>query len=545
MRRPRIPHPPSLAVVLTGFVLLAALPAAGQILRPVEHIIVIILDDVGVDMLPCYGEGTDPPTTPNLCALAAQGALFRNAWANPTCSPTRATIQTGRYSFRTGVTFAGLVLPAEERTIPEILADPLNQTLGFATAAIGKWHLSGGNANNPPLCPSLANPQDQGYDYAAGTASNLNDYFHWCRTVNGVTGICTAGGAVPECTDQPYATTVNVNDALKWIGTQTGPWFLWMAFNAPHSPFQAPPAQCPTGPCHSVKLPPGVGPGDVCPAGEERACYEAMLETLDTEVGRLLAGLPKSTAVILLGDNGSPGQVVLPPFDPARAKFTVYEGGINVPLVARLPGLLSAGTEVAALVNTADLFATVLDLAGAVIPPDLVHDSVSLVPILQGSASPRTWVFSEHRAGAARRTAARQERYKLMRMPNSSSEDIELYDLLADPFETQDLYDDAQPSLTTEQQEAFDDLQEVFDFLDGVLAACPGTRSCQAASGSCQRALPLDCTITALATGACVEAGGSLFQCPPEQTIHLRNCTCEAIVPGSLCPRTDQSWFCG
>lgn len=535
---------PRLPIQLAGLALLAALPAVGEISPASQHIAVIILDDVGVDQLSCYGEGSDLPSTPNICGLAAQGALFRNAWSNPTCSPTRATIQTGRYSFRTGVTFAGRVLPAEERTIPEILADPLNQHLGFATAAIGKWHLSGGNSNNPPLCSSLANPQDQGYGYAAGTASNIGDYFNWCRTVNGVTGICTAGGSVPECATQPYATIVNVDDALKWAGSQSGPWFLWMAFNAPHFPFQAPPQQCPTGPCHSVTLPAGIGPGDPCPAGEERACYKAMMETLDTEIGRLLAGLPKDTAVILLGDNGSPSQVVVPPFDPTRAKFTVYEGGVNVPLILRLPKLATLGAEVEALVNTTDLFATVLGLAGAVIPPDLVHDSVSLLPVLNETAPPRTYAFTEHRAGTALWKAAREARYKLMRRPNSSSENIELYDLVADPFETNDLYEDAQPALTAEQQEAFDDLQEYFDFLDGQLAPCPGTRSCQAASGACQRALPLDCTITPIGGAACTQPDGSLFQCPPGATLQLRNCTCQVLELRALCPRTDQSWFC-
>ena len=538
-----------LTLTLCGsYLAVCAQPAVPQLDEGTfQHIAVIVLDDVGVDQLSCYGEGSDVPNTPNLCKLAATGVLFRNAWSNPTCSPTRATIQTGRYSFRTGVTFAGRILPLEERTIPEILADTLNQQLGFATAAIGKWHLAGGNGSSPPNCPVNGNPRDQGYDHAAGALTNISDYFNWCRRVDGVNGVCVAGGSVPECATQPYATLVNVDDALSWVGKRGGAWFLWLAFNAPHSPFQAPPDQCPSGPCHGVKLPAGVGPGDPCPAGEQRTCYKAMLETLDTEVGRLLEYLPDDTAVIVLGDNGSPSQAVLPPFDPNRAKFTVYEGGVNVPLIVHLPGLATPGAESQALVNTSDLFATVLDLVGAQIPPDLVHDSESLVPVLLGTRDPRTYVFTEHRSGAGLNKAAREVQYKLIRRPNSSSENIELFDLVADPFETVDLYDDTRPNLTAEQQAAFDDLQEYFDFLEGQLSICPGTRSCDAASGSCRRAqLPPDCPVTGTGDGACVDRkDGSLFQCPRGETIFLRNCDCEAIEAGALCPNTDQSWFCG
>jgi len=535
-----------LALALLNLSLLA-LPAASQILeKSFKHIAVIILDDVGVDQLSCYGEGTDLPKTPTMCKLTQTGVLFRNAWSNPTCSPTRATIQTGRYSFRTGVTFAGRILPLEERTIPEILADTLNQQLGFETAAIGKWHLAGGNGSNPPNCPLNGNPQDQGYDHAAGALTNIGDYFNWCRRVNGVNGICVAGGSVPECATQPYATIVNVNDALAWIGKRKGPWFLWMAFNAPHSPFQAPPDQCPGGPCHGITLPPGVGPGDVCPAGTQRECYKAMMETLDTEIARLIKGFPKGTAVILLGDNGSPGQVVVPPFDPNRAKFTVYEGGANVPLIVNVPVLLTqVGNESAALVNTSDLFATVLDLAGAQIPPGLVEDSESLVPLLSGTGTERTYVFTETRTGVPLNKAAREARYKLIRRPNAASENIELFDLLADPFENQDLYDDAAPNLTPDQQAAFDDLQEYFDFLEGQLPVCPGTRSCNAASANCRPAqLPPDCPVTGTGDSACIQRDGTLFQCPPGRTIRIRSCPCVAVIPGSLCPATNQSWFC-
>lgn len=548
----------AIAAVAVAVLVLAALPAAGQLapMPTFKHIVVIVLDDVGVDGLSCYGEGADTPNTPVICnVLAGKGALFRNAWANPTCSPTRSTIQTGRYSFRTGVTFAGIPLPLAEVTLPEALADQLNQQLGFTAAAIGKWHLSGGNGSNPPSCPVNANQQDQGYDYGAGAMTNIGNYFNWCRTVNGVTGVCAAGGSVPECFDQPYATIVNVDDALTWIGEQNGPWFLWLAFNAPHAPFQAPPDQCPTGPCHGVTLPPGIEEGDVCPPGDRRPCYKAMMETLDTEVGRLLASLPVDTAIIVLGDNGTPGPVVVPPFDPTRAKFTVYEGGVNVPLILVAEGVAMPATESKALVNTTDLFATVLDLAGAKVPPGTGDDALSLVDVLLKTHPARQLVWSEHLASTQLNfhKTAREARYKVIEAPNVAGDDkVELYDLVADPFENVDLYDDLQPSLTPDQQDAFDDIQAFFDFLDGQVATCPATRSC-GPSVACQPApFPqleetlIPCTFADTGLPVCGDVG-YILRCPPGQTVHLRKCPCRVIaLPTALtvCFRTNLTLVC-
>lgn len=429
-----------------------------------KRIAVLVFDDLGVDQLPCYGEGKDLPAMPHICGLAQEGVLFRNAWAYPTCSPTRASIQTGRYGFRTDVLFAGDPLPAEEKTIPEVLAEQMGEG-AFATAAIGKWHLSGGNFTSPP-CTSTVDPRDHGYDFAAGTPSNLGDYFRWCRSVNGVSRVCEADGDVAACAKQPYATIVNVDDALHWLEGREGSWFLWLAFNAPHRPFQAPPEKCPAGPCHTVELPEGIEPGDLC-TGEApvRACFQAMLQTLDTEVGRLLARLPPDTEIVALGDNGTPGPAVVPPFDPERAKFTLYEGGIHVPLILRgstVERLGAEGTEVEALVNTADLFATVLELAGAEVPGEPVSDSVSLLPRLEGSPG-RPWVYSETRFEGALGWAVRGERYKLMRRPGWDRR--ELYELQADPFEREDLLTGGEEGLTEEQRKAMKQLQAAVDGL--------------------------------------------------------------------------------
>src|SRR5207237_8416153 len=137
---------------------------------------------------------------------------FRNAWGYPTCSPMRATANTGRYGFRTGVGYAGTPLPFSEIIIPQALdANPGNT---YTHAAIGKWHLGGG----------ASGPNVHGYSHFAGAMENINNYFNWIRIVDGL--------GAPTMT---YATTANVNDALDWINAQTTPWFMLPAFNAPHA----------------------------------------------------------------------------------------------------------------------------------------------------------------------------------------------------------------------------------------------------------------------------------------------------------------------
>ncbi|MEE8507836.1 MAG: sulfatase-like hydrolase/transferase, partial [Myxococcota bacterium] len=130
-----------------------------------SNILILLIDDFGVDMVGAYEEGTEPPPTPNIDRLASRGVLFRNAWSYPNCSPTRAAIHTGRYAFRTGIGTLvrpwGYALPLRELTIPEML------TLGtkglFSTAAIGKWHLGNESVGGPHA------PNQAGYHHFAGT----------------------------------------------------------------------------------------------------------------------------------------------------------------------------------------------------------------------------------------------------------------------------------------------------------------------------------------------------------------------------------------
>ena len=214
--------------------LFATLGAAlGTALAAQQNVLLIVADDLGVDSIGCYQEGNDLPATPNLDAIASGGILFRNAWAYPSCSPTRAALLTGRHPTRTMVgrwiyhelnsnPAVGTLQP-REHTLPELL--DLAGT-GHATACIGKWHLH--DMTFPATTPVTIG----GFDHYTGfLAGQLPDYFAWPRVANGVSQTCNV-----------YATTQQTNDAIAWIQAQAQPWVCYLTYNAPHLPMQNPPA---------------------------------------------------------------------------------------------------------------------------------------------------------------------------------------------------------------------------------------------------------------------------------------------------------------
>lgn len=390
--------------------------------RPAEpgNVLMIVVDDIGVDRIGAYAEHPEPGRTPNIDQLAREGVLFRNVWANPKCSPTRATLLTGRYSFRTGVgqitsSATPLRLDPAERTLPRALGD------GWSSAALGKWHLAG--ANDGPEHPLLC-----GFGSFAGSLYNIpsrGSYSHWQKQFAQRNGDELRSG---EALSTRYATSDTVDDALEAARTLPEPWFLYVAFHASHLPLHAPPAHL-----HGVEL---------GPDSDEVACFLAATEALDTELGRLLAGVGPRTTVVFVADNGTPKYATTPPFVPEHAKGSLYEGGVNVPLIVRSERVARPGSECAALVNTTDLFATVLELAGR---PVEAADTISLVPYLRDPERPslRTTVFAEvfQPDGSAERRALREARFKLIRTINRrlGTSGEELYDLADDPFEHQDL----------------------------------------------------------------------------------------------------------
>ena len=430
-------------VLLLSLALLTVLPGAAT---RTSNVLLIVLDDVGQDSLSLYQPGPDVPHTPTLEALAARGVLFHQVWSNPLCAPTRATILTGRYGFRTGVgTNPGRgasrrnTLPLTEITLPAAL--DLVPDSPVQHAAFGKWHLSNGT-NGGDLGPNLA-----GFaTYAGGSivAPGPADYFDWPRCVNGQTGRCVAGGQVSACVASAYKTTVTVNDALDWIQRQQGrPWLVYLALNAAHAPYQAPPAHL-----HQVALP--VSAGEDCPGDNARPCYVAMIEALDTELGRLLDALEPQmlaeTTIVVVGDNGTPSAVRAGPRRLRGGKGTIYEGGLRVPLIIAGPQVRHPGRVSHALVNTTDLFATVFELVMGypvqnILPLHLPLDAVSLVPLLHGEANTvRDFAYAErfHAPGNWRDgQAMRTRRFKLLRFAADGRE--EFYNLRQDASEQHNL----------------------------------------------------------------------------------------------------------
>ena len=419
--------------------------------------LLLIADDVGIDGIGVYAAVANPPPTPNLDQLARGGVLFRNALANPVCSPTRACMFTGRYAFRTGI---GQVvgngaqgLQLSEHTLPEVL-----NANGTRHALIGKWHL--GDAIGADA------PNQHGFGHFTGTLGpQVSNYFSWQKTTNGTTTTSTT-----------YATTDLVNEALAWIGTQTGSWVCVVAFQAAHTPLHAPPAAL-----HTQNLT-GLNPGTT-----PLPFFKAMVEAMDTEIGRLLTSLPPTvlanTNVVFMGDNGSPRNVTQAPFDPLHAKGTLYEGGTHVPLMVSGPIVVAPGREVAALVDPTDYFATVCELQGidarAQVPTSVSLDSVSFAPYLRSATQLplRTVAHVELFPGVGAGHAVRDARWKLIRFSGMNTHD-ELFDLAADPDEQVNLYDG---SLTAAEQEAYETLRVAAASLRGEAlalgfgSACPGS----------------------------------------------------------------------
>lgn len=441
-------------------------PAAAQTApaqRPRPNILLVLLDDIGVDKLGAYGlapPGTEPPCTPNIDALAAEGLLFTHAWANPVCSPTRAQILTGRHGFRTGIgtiiehqgTELGLSATLEV-TLPEILA-------GYDNAYVGKWHLA------HPTRDGLRHAIECGFQSYAGTLFNISTppiacgpacvppdcaaagllgYSNWVKV--------EASAASPRATQTcvtTYATSATADDAIARAAALQAPWFLEVSFNAAHLPAEQPPAAlAPAGEACARRYRAARARADV---------LNAMVSALDTELGRMLAAIRRvdpGVVILLLSDNGTSIPAAQGParscFALGRSKGSLYEGGIRVPLIVAGPNVARGRCD--ALVSATDLFATIAELAGV---PHAAADSVSLVPYLMGNSTPRrATVYAElfrpnfvspdaegqpRFAPTTHTRALRNTRFKLIRALDSEGAVEELFfDLANDPCEEVDL----------------------------------------------------------------------------------------------------------
>jgi len=387
------------------------------------NVLLILADDFGAESSALYPTlaGANAVSMPNIAGLAAKGLVFDNAWTNPMCSPTRAAVLTGLYGNRTGVTDAGDVMPNSTTTLFEYLTS--KSTARYDMAVFGKWHL-GGNVG-------IQHVRDAGVPKFRGfLGAGLTDYFRW--DVMDLDGTTT--------TSTTYATTAITDYAITFLDDHTrtrpsDPWFLYVAYNAPHTPNQVPPVAL-----HSVNVG-GLAPGTT---SNTTAVYRAMLQAMDTEIGRLLAKVDLTkTLVIFMGDNGTPANLKESGSAVRGGKTSISEGGIRVPLVVAGTGVTRLGRDSSLIVST-DLFATIGVAAGS--GERVSGNSFSLQPLLTGSSAStgRTHAFTELCQPGVSRYAIRDSRYKL----SYDTGVWGLFDLTNDRGEANNLYASAAVATT-------------------------------------------------------------------------------------------------
>lgn len=392
------------------------------------NILLIIADDYGQDASAQYALGSDLPDTPTLDQLAATGLVFENLWVSAVCSPTRAALITGKHARRTSVFEPGDALPSDEVTLHAHLRD-VPESADYASALIGKWHLGTG----------ASEPTRMGIDHFAGLLrGGVGDYFDWTLTINDTDRDVTS-----------YATTEITDQAIDWLSQQSGPWFAWVAYNAPHSPFHLPPSTL-----HDRTLSGSATDIDNNP----RPYYLAAIEAMDHEIGRLLDSLDpdvrNNTIILFIGDNGTPRAVLDPDAVLRGSKGNVFEGGVRVPMIVSGAGVTRVGEREDAIIQAPDFFATISELAGQELP--MIHDARSFASLLRTSSSgPNDYIFSEY---AGDRTV-RDSRYKLIERADGEQE---FYDLESDIDESNDLIGGAVPIQ--------DELQDLEDALAAIIA---------------------------------------------------------------------------
>lgn len=437
------------------------------------NIILIIADDLGKRDISFYGG--EHINTPNIDNLAAFGVAFRRAYvASPVCSPSRAAILTGRYPQRFGfqhqmhdrylknrlefLAFNYFVkshpwhpisvdkapsreaimkqgLPPSEITIAEIL-----KARGYATGLFGKWHLGWDDDNKP--CQFGF---DEQYGFYASNSlyapvgtpgitsqkieGDFTDKYMWKEGRNGPNGIFRNDEPVEE---KVYLTDAITREAKTFIRkhAKDGPFFLVAAYNAPHTPLQAPDQW--VRKFSHVEDP-------------VRRVYYAMIAQLDSAVGSLVdevdsLGLMKNTLVFFLSDNGGATYTLTTDNGPLRGgKITDFEGGLEVPFFMRWDGHVHAGLNYDRMVTSMDIFATIASASGSRVPAGRNFDGVDLMQFLGDTAAePHDFLFWQR----GHSKAISSDEWKLIW--NDEYSDTLLYHIVDDPYELNDMHSQRQ-----------------------------------------------------------------------------------------------------
>jgi len=414
------------------------------------NVILILTDDQGYGDLGCHGN--DKIRTPHLDRFHGQSVRFTNFYSSPLCSPTRASLLTGRYNYRTGVvdTWVGLALMRpEELTMAELLGKA-----GYRTGIFGKWHLG----DDFPM-----RPMDQGFNEClihkgGGIGGRTNPpgqaYYDPILFHN--------GEPKPY---EGYCTDIFFSAAMDFIESNArAPFFVYIPTNVPHVPLEIKQEEF----------------ADYTAMGldETTARHYGMLTNLDTNFGRLMAQLERlnledETLVIFMSDNGPVGNRYNASL--RDKKGSVYDGGIKVPFFLRWPGKVLPDRDVDTIAAHIDVLPTILGLCGVPIPAELRLDGRNLTPLIQSGDSAdwehRTLFFQQCRPDPDgideprlfTHCAARDQRYKIvmtagtMRERNTKGigvEETELYDMIDDPGETRDISRD-HPEIVLAMREAY------------------------------------------------------------------------------------------
>ena len=388
------------------------------------NIVFIMADDLGFKDVGYHGGDIK---TPNIDKLASEGTRLEQFYVQPVCSPTRSSLMTGRYPIRYGLQ-VGVVRPwaqhglgLQERT----LAQALKET-GYTTAICGKWHL--GHLSSQYL------PTSRGFDHQYGHYNGALDYFTHIRD----------GGLDWHRNDEPlreegYTTNLIADESVRLIAQHnvSGPLFLYVPFNAVHSPFQAPQPY--------IDMYQHI-------TNKRRRIYAAMVTCMDDAIGRIVQALQerrlkRNTLIIFCSDNGGVGGVA--DNGPLRGqKGQLYEGGVRVPAVAVWPGVVKAGAVVKEPLHIVDMYPTLLKLAGAKLEQTLPIDGRDAWPtITEGKPSPHEDILLNVTPATG---AIRCGDWKLLYNGNIGANNagrtveqkvFELFNLSEDPYEKNNLVD--------------------------------------------------------------------------------------------------------
>jgi len=431
------------------FLLLASVALAAP--GPKINVLFFLVDDLGWTDLGCYG--SDYYETPNIDRLASEGMRFTDAYAAfCVCSPTRASILTGKYPGRLRITHAIPIqgserhggelplvepiycknLPLEELTIAEAL-----KPHGYATATMGKWHVNIDDAYQP---------EHQGFDLnvAGGWMGNPGNYFYpykgsWRMTKKHP---LRSWRLFPDGKEGEYLTDRLTDEAVTFVEKHRNePFFLLLSHYAVHTPLQAKKeiirkyAAKPKGKRHN------------------NAYYAAMIESVDQSLGRMVKkiaelGLADRTVIIFTSDNG--GFAGATSQDPLRGnKGNFYEGGIRVPLIVKWRGVIKAGSESSTPVISTDFYPTLLDLAGLPLLPQQHVDGRSLAGLLKRTGGLErealywhepNYIGPNHPDAARPCGVVRKGSWKLIESLETNR--VELYDLANDLGEAHNLADE-------------------------------------------------------------------------------------------------------